>query len=103
MISRKVLQLGTSNLKPVHMTRLAYVCKFFIYVNFAYVCKSGQVYAFTQVCKFARMQKLENLQLPQTKCKSHFEYIKILHICANLVMYTESKICTREYLVNNAE
>ena len=27
------------------------------------------------------MQKLENLHLPQTKCKSHFAYMQILHIC----------------------
>ena len=53
--------------------------------------------------KFARMQKLENLHLPQTKCKSHFEFMQILHIYATLVKCTESKICTREYLVNNAE
>ena len=30
--------------------------------------------------KFAHMQKLENLHLPQTKCKSHFVYMQILHI-----------------------
>ena len=31
--------------------------------------------------KFACMQKLKNLHLPQTKCKSHFAYLQILHIC----------------------
>ena len=30
---------------------------------------------------FARMQKLENLHLPQTKCKSHFVYTQNLRIC----------------------
>ena len=31
--------------------------------------------------KFACMQKLENLHLPQTKCKSHFAYMQNLRIC----------------------
>ena len=64
------------------MERFAYVCKFCIYAKFAYVCKSLHVYAFSVTyAKFARMQKLENLHLPQTKCKSHFAYMQILHIC----------------------
>ena len=71
------------------------------YANLA-MCTHLLTYA-----KFARMQKLENLHLPQTKCKSHFAtkfaYTQNLRIHANLVMLTESKICTREYLFDSAE
>ena len=55
--------------------------------NFAYM-QNLHTYANRSMCthlltyaKFARMQKLENLHLPQTKCKSHFAYMQILHIC----------------------
>ena len=55
--------------------------------NFAYM-QNLHRYANRSMCthlltyaKFARMQKLENLHLPQTKCKSHFVYMQILHIC----------------------
>ena len=55
--------------------------------NFAYM-QNLHTYANPSMCthlltyaKFARMQKLENLHLPQTKCKSHFAYMQILHIC----------------------
>ena len=53
-----------------------------------YTWSDLQTYANRSMCthlptyaKFARMQKLENLHLPQTKCKSHFAYMQILHIC----------------------
>ena len=69
------------------MERFAYACKFCIYANFAYM-QNLHTYANRSMCthlltyaKFARMQKLENLHLPQTKCKSHFAYMQILHIC----------------------
>ena len=55
--------------------------------NFAYM-QNLHTYANPSMCthlltyaKFACMQKLENLHLPQTKCKSHFAYMQILHIC----------------------
>ena len=55
--------------------------------NFAYM-QNLHTYANRSMCthllmyaKFARMQKLENLHMPQTKCKSHFAYMQILHIC----------------------
>ena len=76
--------------------------------NFAYM-QNLHMYANRSMCthlltfaKFARMQKLENLHLPQTKCKSHFAYMQILHICKS-GHGTESKICTREYLLNSAK
>ena len=54
--------------------------------NFAYM-QNLHTYANRSMCthlltyaKFARMQKLENLHLPQTKCKSNFAYIQILHM-----------------------
>ena len=50
------------------------------YANFAYL-QNLRTYANLAICahlltyaKFACMQKLENLHLPQTKCKSHFAY-----------------------------
>ena len=50
--------------------------------NFAYM-QNLHMYANRSMCthsltyaKFARMQKLENLHLPQTKCKSHFAYMQ---------------------------
>ena len=83
------------DLRPVHMDRFTPVCKF------AYICKSVM-----QICpcvrhllpyaKFARMQKLENLHLPQTKCKSQFAYTQ------NLVMCIQSKFCICEYSFNCA-
>ena len=55
--------------------------------NFAYM-QNLHTYANRSMCthlltyaKFARMQKLKNWHLPQTKCKSHFAYMQILHIC----------------------
>ena len=59
------------------MTRFAYVCNMQnlrTYANLA-MCTHLLTYA-----KFARMQKLENLHLPQTKCKSHFAYTQNLRI-----------------------
>ena len=47
-----------SILSRVHMTRFAYVCKFYIYAKFAYVRKSGHVYAFTHVCKICTYAKV---------------------------------------------
>ena len=84
------------------MTRFAYLRKFCVNANFSYVCTSGHVYAFAHVCKICTYPKVGKLHLPQIKCKSHFAYMQTL-LYANLVMCTESKICTREYLVNNAE
>ena len=45
------------------------------YTNLA-MCTHLLTYA-----KFARMQKLDNLHLPKTKCKSHFAYTQNLGIC----------------------
>ena len=42
-----------------------------MYTNLA-MCTHLLTYA-----KFARMQKLENLHLPQAKCKSHFAYTQM--------------------------
>ena len=75
---RTVNLVSNYSLRPVHMERFAYVCKYCIYAKFAYVCKSLHVYAFTRVRTYA---KVGNLHLPQTKCKSHFAYMQILHIC----------------------
>ena len=61
-----------------------------IRVQILHICKMQNLhtYANRSMCthlltyaKFARMQKVENLHLPQTKCKSHFAYMQILHIC----------------------
>ena len=57
------------------MTRFAYMQNLRTYANLA-MCTHLLTYA-----KFARMQKLENLHLPQTKCKSHFAYTQNLRIC----------------------
>ena len=54
---------------------LAYMQILHTYANLA-MCTHLLPYA-----KFARMQKLENLHTPQTKCKSHFAYMEILRIC----------------------
>ena len=66
---------------------------FCVYAKFAYMqiwsCEQkARTYANLAMCthlltyaKFARMQKLENLHLPQTKCKSHFAYTQNLRIC----------------------
>ena len=58
-----------------------------MYANFAYM-QNLRTYANLAMCthlltyaKFACMQKLENLHLPQTKCKSHFAYTQNLRIC----------------------
>ena len=56
---------------------------------FAYVCHMQNLHTYVNLfmcthllkyAKFARMQKLGNLHLPRTKCKSHFAYKQILHI-----------------------
>ena len=78
------------------------------YANFAYM-QSLRIYANLTMCthlltyaKFACMQKLENLHLPQTKCKSHFAYTQILRICKSGHV-NRNEICTREYLFDSAE
>ena len=58
----------------------------FAYVdaNFGYMRTYVNVSPCTHLltyANFARMQKLENLHMPQTKCKSHFAYMQILYIC----------------------
>ena len=57
-----------------------------MYANFANI-QYLHTYANLALCthlfpyaKFARMQPLANMHLPQTKCKSHFAYMQILHI-----------------------
>ena len=76
--------------------------------TFAYM-QNLNTYANRSMCthlltyaKFARMQKLENLHLLQTKCKSHFAYMQILHICKSCHV-NGKQICTREYLFNSAK
>ena len=54
----EITQANKNALRPVHMERFAYVCKFCIYAKFAYVCKSLHVYAFTHVCKICTYAKV---------------------------------------------
>ena len=68
-------------LRPVHMTRFAYVCKFCVLSNFAYVCKSGHVYAFTHVCKICTYAKVGKFAHASDQVQISFcVYMQILHI-----------------------
>ena len=94
------------------MERFAYVCKFCIYTKFAYANRSMCTHLLTYA-KFARMQKLENLHLPQTKCKSHFAYMQIwscerkakfAHVSIYLMVLNNFEMTLFQdcnYLVNN--
>ena len=71
----------------------------YTYANFV---QNLHTYANLSMCthllayaKFARVQMLENLHLPQAKCKSHFAYANFMQIwsCERKAKFARVSIC----------
>ena len=90
----KLTYMNKIKCAPIFMNKGLYTWSdLHTYANFAYM----HIYMCTHLltyATFARMQKLENLHLPQTKCKSHFAYMQILHICKSVHVNAKQNLHT---------